>query len=452
MATPATHGLDAVIERDVAHIVHPHCPPTETGRVVIERGEGARVWDAAGREYLDATGGGLWANLVGHGRQELGDAAASELGRLGFFCTFWDFTNGPAVELAERLAGLAPGRLDHVYYTCGGSEGIEVAVRAARLYHHLAGRPGRDWILGRRQSYHGIGHAGGSATDFAWLREGFGPPLPHFAHLTPPWPYREELYAGQDATDFLIDELERTIDEIGPDRVAAFVGEPVMGVGGLLVPPEDYWPRVAEVLRRHGILLILDEVVSGFGRMGPWFACMDYGVEPDLLVTAKGITSGYFPFGAVMLTADVAERMTSGDHGFPLGYTYTGHSAGAAVALANLDIIEREGLRERAPRAGATLMELLRPLDELPVVGEVRGAGFLAGIELVADRQTRAPLERLDAVTDELREAHGVIVRAAMNSTLVLSPPLVISDEELGRCADALRAVLERTTPQGDVR
>jgi len=447
-----TGERERLLERDRKHLIHPHLGPAERQRMLITGGDGCVIRDADGREYLDATGGGLWANLVGHGRRELADAAREELDRLGFFCTYWDFSNVPAIELGARLAEIAPKGIEKVFFTCGGSEGVEVAIKAARYYHHLNGEQGRDWILGRRQSYHGIGHAGSSATDFEWLRDGYGPQLPHFAQLTPAWPSRTELYGGRDPTDFLIDELERTIAEIGARQIAAFIGEPVMGVGGLLVPPDDYWPRVAEVLHENGILLILDEVVTGYGRFGDWFAQQHYGISADILVTAKGLTSGYFPFGAVLISSEVGGTIASGDHGFSLGYTYTGHSAGAAVAMANLDLIEKEGLRERAPGAGRRLREALSPLAELPVVGDVRGVGLLAAVELVRGGDGREPMPAVNGVTEALRAEHGVIVRAAMNSSLVLSPPLVISESEIDRCVDALASVLERTTPEGDVR
>ena len=457
MATPAQQAitsaaeLDQLVATDVARIIHPHCPPSQRSRVLMARGAGARVWDMEGNEYVDATGGGLWANLIGHGSRELTAAAAEQMEALGFFCNFWDYSNAPAIELSERIIGLAGGALEHVYFTCGGSEGNEIAIKAARRHHYERGEPERTWILGRRSGYHGITHGAGAASDFEWLHDGYGPALPHFEHLTPPWPYRSELYDGQDPTDFLVNELEQTIERLGPGRIAAFIGEPIMGVGGLLVPPEDYWPRVAAVLKAHGILLILDEVVTGFGRLGPWFGGHFYGVEPDLLVTAKGITSGYFPFGAVMMTQPIAESIAGGDHGFSLGYTYSAHAVGAAVALANLNIVEREGLPARAPVAGQLMMDLLEPLRELPVVGDVRGVGMLAGIELVADRATRAPLPATEDVTSALRSEYGVIVRGAMNSTLVLSPPLVITDGDIERCAQALYAVLARTGPTGEV-
>jgi PLP-dependent transaminase len=441
------------LEGDRAHLIHPHLPPGERERTIIAAGEGCTIRDVEGREYLDATGGGLWANLVGHGRRELAEVARDELARLGFFCTYWDFTNVAAIKLAERLAAIAPGGLDKVFFTCGGSEGIEVAIKLARLHHHRGGKYGKDWILSRRQSYHGIGHAGSSATDFEWLLDGYGPQLPHFAQLTPPWPYRSELYDGADATEFLVAELEAKIEEIGAERIAAMIGEPVMGVGGLLVPPNDYWPRVSEVLRRNDILLILDEVVTGYGRFGEWFAQQHYGVTADVVVTAKGITSGYFPFGAVLLSSEVGERIASDEeHGLSLGYTYTGHPAGAAVAMVNLDLIEKERLRHRAPILGRRLLDALAPVGELAVVGDVRGAGLLAAVELVRDRASREPMPAVDSVTEALRTEHGVIVRAAMNSTLVLSPALVITDEEVERCAAALASVLERTSPDGEVR
>jgi PLP-dependent transaminase len=226
----------------------------------------------------------------------------------------------------------------------------------------------------------------------------------------------------------------------------------VMGVGGLLVPPDDYWPRISEVLRRNDILLILDEVVTGYGRFGQWFAQQHYGVTADVVVTAKGITSGYFPFGAVLLSSELGERIASDEHGFSLGFTYTGHPAGAAVAMANLDLIESEQLRHRAPVLGRRLLDALTPLRELGVVGDIRGAGLLAAVELVQDRGSREPMPTLDSVTEALRSDHGVIVRAAMNSSLVLSPALVITDEEIKRCAAALASVLERTSPEGEVR
>ena len=442
---------DQLADADRRHLLHPHLAPGTDERVLMVRGEGCTLWAADGAEYLDATGGGLWANIVGHGRAELADAARGALAELGFFCSFWEFGNPHAAKLAERLAALAPGDLNRILLTSGGSEGIELAVKAARRYHFLNGEPERTWVLGRRSSYHGMGHGGSSAADFTWLREGYGPSLPHFRLLSPTWSYHPELFDGQDPTDFAVAELEAAIAEIGPEHVAAFVGEPIQGVGGLLVPSEDYWPRIAATLTAHGILLVLDEVVTAFGRLGHWFAAQRYGVVPDLIVCAKGITSGYFPVGAILFRDGIADVLASGDHGVQLGFTYGGHPAGAAVALANLDIIEREELIERATLVGSRLREGLSSLESLDVVGEVRGEGMLAGIELVGDPHTRAGIEDLSPVTAHLRKEHGVIVRAAMGSALVLSPSLVMTEAEVDRLVDALGNTLSRTTPDGQI-
>lgn len=437
---------------DRAHIIHPYLPGSATERVVMTEGSGCRLTDSEGRGYLDATGG-LWLAQVGHGRSDLADIAHEQMGKLEYFTSFWEFSNDRAIELAARLAELAPDPLNHVYFTSGGSEGNEAAIKMARYYHHRRGESSRTWILARSKAYHGIGYGGGSATGFPLYHEGFAPMMPHVSHLTPPWPYRTELYGGQDPTDFLIRELEERIAEIGPQNIAAMIGEPIMGVGGMLVPPADYWPRVREVLDRHGILLVLDEVVTAYGRVGEWFAAQYFGVTPDIIVTAKGITSGYVPLGALLVGDHVAEVLLR-DHGFPMGYTYNGHPVATAVALANLDIIDREGLLARATGLGAFLhAELETQLGDLAIVGEIRSVGMMLAVELVQDRATRTPLplhpDRMPH--DVIRRETGVIVRDSAHS-LVLSPPLIMTETEAKEAASALRSVLERTEPTGEIR
>jgi adenosylmethionine-8-amino-7-oxononanoate aminotransferase len=297
-------------------------------------------------------------------------------------------------------------------------------------------------------AYHGVAYGSGSATGFDEYHSGVGPMLPHVAHVTPPWPYRAELFGEEDPSDFLLRELEQTVDRLGPDRVAAMIGEPIMGVGGVLIPPDDYWPRVRDLLDSHGILLIADEVVTGFGRTGAWFASEALGMRPDIVVTAKGITSGYAPLGAVLIRDDIGEVIASGE-GFHHGFTYFGHPVACAIASANVDIIEREQLVDGALRRGELLRAELEPLGELPIVGEIRGRGLMLGIELVADRGTRAPLAVGPVSMSVLtRRDYGVIVREVDN-TIVLSPPLVISDEEIRRAAAAVRAALGRLAPDG---
>ena len=444
LTAPSLEALDR------AHLIHPYLPSTTTERVIMTAGRGCNLTDVTGREYLDATGG-LWLAQIGHGREEIAEVAAEQMRTLEYFTSFWEFSNDKAIALAAKLASIAPDPINHVYFTSGGSEGNEAAIKMARYFHWRNGQKDRNWIIARRNSYHGIAYGGGSASGFDVYHDGFGPMLPHVEHLTPAWPYRSELYDGQDPTEFLLNELEETIERIGADNIAAMLGEPIMGVGGMLVPPDDYWPRVAALLKQHGILLIFDEVVTAYGRVGTWFAAQHFGVNPDIIVTAKGITSGYIPLGAVLVADRVAEVLGR-DHGFPMGYTYNGHPTAAAVALKNLEIIENEGLLERAVTIGAYLNKGLATLLDLDIVGEVRYVGMMHAVELVADRDKRTPLPMLDPMLpDIVRRETGVIVRDCAHN-LVLSPPLIMTEAEADRAVDALRSVLSRTDTTGRCR
>jgi len=439
--------VDTLESVDRAHIIHPYLPSSVSERVIMTAGDGCTLTDAQGREYLDATGG-LWLAQVGHGREEIAEVAAKQIKTLEYFTSFWEFSNDKAIALADRLVSISPDHINQVYFTSGGSEGNEAAIKMARYYHHRNGDTSRNWILARRNAYHGIGYGGGSATGFDVYHNGFGPMMPNVRHLTPAWPYRSELFNGQDPTDFLINELEETIASIGAENIAAMIGEPIMGVGGMLVPPMDYWPRVQEVLHKNGILMIFDEVVTAYGRVGEWFAAQYFNVQPDIIVTAKGITSGYIPLGAVLTTDKVGNALQS-DFGFPMGYTYNGHPTAAAVALANLDIIEREGLLERAKTIGAYLHEGLKTLLDLDIVGEVRYVAMMHAVELVSDRETRAPLPMLQPMLpDVIRRETGVIVRDCGHN-LVLSPPLIMTEAQADQAVAAMRSVLVRTGKDG---
>jgi PLP-dependent transaminase len=444
-----SHDVAALEASDRAHIIHPYLPTSTQERGIMTRGQGCALWDVKGREYLDATGG-LWLAQIGHGREEIASVAAEQIKTLEYFTSFWEFSNDKAIALAQRLADISPAQLNHVYFTSGGSEGNEAAIKMARYFHFRNDQPDRNWIIARRNSYHGIAYGGGTASGFDIYQDGFGPMLPHVTHVTPPWPYRAELFDGQDPTDFLLAELEETIESIGADKIAAMIGEPIMGVGGMLVPPDDYWPRVSALLRKHGILLIFDEVVTAYGRVGEWFAAQYFGIDPDIIVTAKGITSGYIPLGAVLVSDEVAQALGR-DHGFPMGYTYNGHPTAAAVALANLDIIEREGLLQAAKDVGSYLHEGLRSLLDLEIVGEVRYVGMMHAVELVADRESREPLPMGDPMLpDVIRRETGVIVRDCAHN-LVLSPPLIMTKAEVDRTVAAMRSVLERTDAKGEI-
>jgi putrescine aminotransferase len=419
---------DELRRLDMAHVLHPH---QTVGRpqppLVIARGKGALIWDIDGNEYVDGTCG-LWQCAVGHGRPELAEAAARQLRELEFYPSFWDLSNEPAIRLAARLSRLAPAGLRTVFYTNGGSEGVETAIKLVRLARHAAGEPERTIVLSRQSAYHGVGSASLAATGIPPLKEGFDPLPAGFVHLGLP----HALRLGAGAADILLAELEKTIEDIGAERITAFIGEPVIGVGGMIPPPADYWPRVQEVLRRNGILLVADEVVTAYGRTGRWFGSERYGIEPDIMVTAKALTSGYIPMGAVLIGPRVLELLEGTP--FRHGFTYNGHPAGAAVALANLDLIEREKLVQRAEETGGYLLERLQPLQQLRCVAEVRGVGLMLGIELAVGDAS---------VVQAGCRRRGVIVRAT-GQKIVLSPPLVIEKDQVERIADSLAAELQQ--------
>jgi adenosylmethionine-8-amino-7-oxononanoate aminotransferase len=431
---------------DLDHVIHPWSFPGSS--LMIVRGEASYYWDADGRRYLDALGG-IQLCEVGHGRSELAEVAAQQLRELEYSPLFWNFGNEPSAELARRLVDLAPEGIDYVFFTNGGSESCESAIKMARLYHYLRGEPERTAILSLGHSYHGMTYGALAATGLEGVKHGFGELPGGFFHLTTPYPFHEELFGGEDPLEFCVRELEETIARVGADRIAAFIGEPVLTVGGVIVPPQDYWRAVTEICHRHGILVISDEVVTAFGRLGDWFASPSWGIEPDLITTAKGLTSGYLPLGAVLASSDVGGTIKDAETGFMHGYTYCGHPVACAVALRNLDIIERERLAENALSTGAHLLRSLQGLLELPVVGDVRGAGLLASVELVADKSTKRPLEvRRQEIADRVRDEEGVIVRSIYQN-VIIAPCLVLTPAEADRIAAALHAVLETTDPAG---
>lgn len=451
-AAPAASIPAADLEDlDRRHLIHPLLSGDGVDRCVIVRGKGSTVWDARGNELLDMTGAGNWLAQVGHGRTELADAMAEQAARLPYFTSFYEFSNDRSIQLANRVCELAPEGFNRVFYTSGGSEGVDTAIKAVRLYHARRGEPDRTWIISRQMGYHGATYGGGSATGFDFVHYGVGPILPHVHKVSPPFPFHPEMYGGEPITDFLVRELEQAIEEIGSDKVAAMIGEPVMGGGGVVEPPVDYWPRVREVLSRHGVLLIADEVVTGYGRTGAWFASPSRGMAPDVIVTAKGITSGYAPLGAVLMRDEIGDVLAGGD-GFLHGFTYFGHPVACAVALANLDLIESERLVLRSLAIGKWLKQGLAAAVELPAVGEVRVTGATVGIELVADRATRQPMPPsvAAAVVKELHRKHGVIARP-YGPVVVMAPPLVLQEAEAVRASKATVEVLSRLGPDGQL-
>ncbi len=443
-----TWNAAELIQKDQAHHLHPVSNLyrlRQHGPLVLVRGEGAWLWDAEGNRYLDGFAG-LWNVNVGHGRRELAEAARAQMEEVAFVPTFFGLASPPTIELAARLAELFPGPINHFQFTSGGAESNETAIKIARYYWWLKGQPERVKILSRQMAYHGIAMGALSATGVPAYWEGFGPRPPGFIHLTAPYYYR----AGEGMTEAefvaaLVRELEETIEREGPETIAAFIGEPVQGAGGVVVPPEGYWPAIAEVLKRHGILLILDEVITGFGRTGTMFGMQQYGLSPDIVSFAKGITSGYLPLGGVGVTDEVFDVLSGVDRMFMHGFTYSGHPVACAVALRNLQIIEEERLPDNAREAGSYLLSELSELLDRPYVGNVRGKGLMLLVEVVADKATKAKFEPSFQLGPKLEQAtrkRGLIVRCTPDG-IAMAPPLTITREECDFLLEAVAGALE---------
>lgn len=438
---------EELLQLDQRHLVHPlHHPQDHQDPLLIVEGQGATLRDAQGREYIDGLAG-LWNVNVGHGRVELAEAARDQMARLAFNSNYAGASNVPSILLADRLVRLAYPNISGVYFTTSGAESNESAFKIARYYWKVRGKPTKVTILSRWHAYHGVTLAAMSATGMAAYHKMFGPLVPHFVQVPAPYPYRwpGEGDPGREAAD----ALEQAILREGPDTVAAVIAEPVMGAGGVIVPPPTYFPRVREICDRYDVLLIADEVITGFGRTGLWFALGHWGVQPDLVSFAKGVTSAYVPLGGVLLSQRVHAALLEAppDQKFMHAATYSGHPVCCAVALRNLEILEREGLVERAAMAGRRLLAGLETLRDLPVVGDVRGLGLMCGVELVTDKRTKAPAVGLGGRVMREARSRGLIARIRPGSadppigdTICLAPPLITPDDTLDRIVAILRA------------
>ncbi len=421
---------------DSAHHLHPftdHKSLHSGGVRVVTSAQGVFLQDSQGHKILDGMAG-LWCVNAGYGRADLVRAAADQMTKLPYYNTFFKTTNQPAVALAARLAELTPAGLDHAFFACSGSEAVDTALRMARVYWQTVGKPDKKIIIGREYGYHGSTTLGASAGGMVDMHRQAGD-MPNFAHVTPPYWY---AYGGQMSQAefglYAARQLEDKIKSVGADNVAAFIGEPLQGAGGVIIPPDTYWPEVNRICREHDILLIADEVICGFGRTGKMFGSDYFGIKPDMMTMAKGITSGYVPLSAVMVGGRVAEVLINGTGEFYHGFTYSGHPVSCAVALANLDIITSEGLVARAEVMGETLRAKLRDaLAGHPMVGEIRGIGLIGAIELTADKRTRKPFEKVGHVGVICRDyciENGLIMRAVRDG-MVYAPPLIISEPEI---------------------
>ncbi|MDP3264456.1 MAG: aminotransferase [Tabrizicola sp.] len=443
---------DDLWEMDRSHSLHPWTnfgPFEREGALVISRGDGAWLWDAEGRRYFDAVGG-LWCTNIGLGRREMAEAIGAQAERLAFSNTFVDMTNDPSARLAAKLAALAPGDLNRVMFTTGGSTAVDTAVRTVAYYQTCMGRPDKTDIVARDYSYHGSTYLaqsvgkrpGDRVPEFRYKETGIH-------HLSVPNPYRRpEGMSEAEFCDWLVAEFEALIDRVGAERIGGFIAEPIQASGGVIVPPEGYLRRMWQVCQRHDILFIADEVVTAFGRLGHWFASLDeFGVQPDMICTAKGLTSGYVPLGALILSDRIWDAMAEGGtRWFTAGFTYSGHPVACAAGLKNIEIMEREDLLGNAARVGAYFETRLAGLKDLPLVGDVRGRKLMLCVECVADKDSKTLL--MDAANESKRisnlcEGMGLIVRP-IGHLNVMSPPLIITESDVDFVAETLEKAIRQ--------
>ncbi len=437
----------AMLSTDKNHLLHPlhHQSGYETA-LIFTRGEGIHMWASDGRKYIDGLSG-LWNVLIGHGNTELGPVAHEQMDTLAFCSSYVGSTSIPTIELAETLAGFAYPNLNMTFFASGGGEANESAFKTARYYWKRKGQPGKIKFISRENAYHGVTLAAMSATGISPYWPMFEPRVPHFSHIPAPYSYRYSgnIRSGETVGQAAARALEEAILQEGPETVAAFIAEPVQGAGGVIVPPDDYFPLVRQVCDRYEVLLIADEVITGFGRTGQWFGLSRYGVTPDIMSFAKGVTSGYLPLGGIQVSDEIRDAINTApaNEKWMHAYTYSGHPTCSAVAIKNIEILKRLGVVENAARQGGRLAVQLENLKENPLVGEVRGIGLMWAIELVVDRETREPISYGEAVRRAC-QARGLFTRMKGN-ILILAPPLIITDAEVDEMvaitADALTEI-----------
>jgi len=439
---------------DIATSLHPYTDARvleENGPIIIARGEGIHVWDTAGNKYIEGLAG-LWSVAVGFGEKRLADAAYNQMTQLPYYHIFAAKAHEPSIRLAEKLVEISPEPLTRVFYTNSGSEANDTVVKLVWYMNNALGRPAKKKFLARTKGYHGITIASGSLTGLPNNHRDFDLPAIPVVHLTCPHFYRFGLEGEAEAefTARLLAELEEVIEREGADTIAAFIGEPLMGAGGVMVPPTGYWPGVEAICRKHDILMVSDEVINGFGRTGGRFGCETYGFTPDIMTVSKQITSSYMPLAAVLFTEEIYDAIADNSHKigtFGHGYTASGHPVATAVALENIAILEERDLMNAANRLGPRFQAGLRQYADHPLVGEVRGAGLIAGIELVADKATKAPFSpigRVGAQAAVFGHAEGLIFRA-VGDTLALCPPLIVTEADIDEIVERMGRALDRT-------
>ncbi|SQF94141.1 aminotransferase [Paucimonas lemoignei] len=418
----------------------------EVGPRIITRSSGVYLWDSEGHKILDGMSG-LWCVAIGYGRDELADAAAKQMRELPYYNLFFMTAHPPVLELAKVISDIAPAGMNHVFFTGSGSEGNDTMLRMVRHYWAIKGQPNKKTIISRVNGYHGSTVAGASLGGMTYMHEQGDLPIPGIVHIPQPYWFGE----GGDMTPdefgiWAAEQLEKKILELGVDNVGAFIAEPIQGAGGVIVPPESYWPKIKEILDKYDILFVADEVICGFGRTGEWFGSDFYGLKPDMMTIAKGLTSGYIPMGGLIVRDEVVAVLNEGGD-FNHGFTYSGHPVAAAVALENIRILREERIVERVKAETAPyLQKRLRELSDHPLVGEVRGVGLLGAIELVKDKATRERYTGKGAgmICRTFCFENGLIMRA-VGDTMIIAPPLVISFAEIDELIEKARKCLDLT-------
>jgi putrescine aminotransferase len=421
----------------------------EVGPRIITRSSGVYLWDSEGNKILDGMSG-LWCVAIGYGRDELADAAAKQMRELPYYNLFFMTAHPPVLELAKVISEIAPEGMNHVFFTGSGSEGNDTMLRMVRHYWAIKGQPNKKVIISRVNGYHGSTVAGASLGGMTYMHEQGDLPIPGIVHIPQPYWFGE----GGDMTPdefgiWAAEQLEKKILELGVDNVGAFIAEPIQGAGGVIVPPDSYWPKIKEILDKYDILFVADEVICGFGRTGEWFGSDFYGLKPDMMTIAKGLTSGYIPMGGLIVRDEVVAVLNEGGD-FNHGFTYSGHPVAAAVALENIRILREERIVERVKAETAPyLQKRLRELSDHPLVGEVRGVGLLGAIELVKDKATRERYTGKGAgmICRTFCFNNGLIMRA-VGDTMIIAPPLVISFAEIDELVEKARKCLDLTLAQ----
>jgi len=445
------YSLKQLQQIDASHHLHPftdHKELREAGSRIITRADGPYIYDSEGNELLDGMAG-LWCVAVGYGRDELADAAYKQMKELPYYNSFFKCSTPTPVLLSQKLVEIAPEGISQVFYGSSGSEANDTAVRLVRHYWALEGKPEKNRIISRKNAYHGSTVAGTSLGGMEAMHKQLGGAVPNIVHVMMPYAYELAL-PGESAHDFGLraaKAVEDAILEAGPDKVAAFIGEPIMGAGGVKIPPMSYWPEVERICRKYDVLLMLDEVITGYGRTGEWFAAQSFGVRPDTITTAKALTSGYQPLSALLVGDRIASTLVEKGGEFAHGYTYSGHPVACAVALANIDIIAREGLVERVKNdTGPYFAQALgERIADHPLVGEVRSFGLMGAIEIVKDKATKerfSPSGSAAVVVRDHAIDNGMMMRAT-GDTMILSPPLIWTRDTIDMACERIRKALD---------